>query len=73
MWLIYLASVDTTQIDLSSVLEGSNRFLENVRMENTTLTVQRDSWIRSARMNVELDGLLDVLWGQTNSRVSFSG
>ena len=68
-----LASVDTTQIDLSSVLEGSNRFLENVRMENTTLTVQRDSWIRSARMNVELDGLLDVLWDRQTQELALVG
>ena len=68
-----LASVDTTQIDLSSVLETSNRFLENVRMENTTLTVQRDSWIRSARMNVELDGQLDVLWDRQTQELALVG
>ena len=68
-----LASVDTTQIDLSSVLESSNRFLENVRMENTTLTVQRNSWIRSARMNVELDGQLDVLWDRQTQELALVG
>ncbi len=68
-----LASVDATQIDLSSVLGGSNRFLENVRMENTTLTVQRDSWIRSARMNVELDGQLDVLWDRQTQELALVG
>ena len=68
-----LASVDTTQIDLTSILESSNRFLENVRMENTTLTVQRDSWIRSARMNVELDGQLDVLWDRQTQELALVG
>jgi len=68
-----LASIETTQIDLSTVLEDSNRFLENVRMENTTLTVQRNSWIRSARMNVELDGQLDVLWDRQTQELALVG
>ena len=68
-----LASIETTQIDLSTVLEDSNRFLENVRMENTTLTVQRNSWIRSARMNVELDGQLGVLWDRQTQELALVG
>jgi hypothetical protein len=55
------------------LIAGQNLFLENIRMENTTLTVQRDTWIRSETMNVELDGELDVLYDRQSQDLALVG
>ena len=65
--------VDTSVVDLRPLLAGQNPFLRNIRMENTTLTVQRNSWIRSDRMDVELDGELQVLYDRLTQDLALVG
>ncbi len=65
--------VDTTVVDLRPLLAGQNPFLRNIRMENMTLTVQRNSWIRSDRMDVELDGELQVLYDRLTQDLAMVG
>lgn len=52
---------------------GQNPFLRNIRMENLTLAVQRNSWIRSDRMDVELDGELQVLYDRSTQDLGMVG
>ena len=52
---------------------GQNPFLRNIRMENLTLAVQRNSWIRSDRMDVELDGELQVLYDRLTQDLRMVG
>ncbi len=65
--------VDTTVVDLRPLLAGQNPFLRNIRMENMTLSVQRNSWIRSDRMDVELDGELQVLYDRLTQDLAMVG
>ena len=65
--------VDTTVVDLRPLLAGQNPFLRNIRMENMTLAVQRNSWIRSDRMDVELDGELQVLYDRLTQDLAMVG
>ncbi len=65
--------VDTTVVDLRPLLSGQNPFLRNIRMEDMTLTVQRNSWIRSDRMDVELDGELQVLYDRLTQDLAMVG
>ena len=65
--------VDTSVVDLRPLLAGQNPFLRNIRMENMTLTVQRNSWIRSDRMDVELDGELQVLYDRLTQDLAMVG
>ena len=65
--------VDTTVVDLRPLLAGQNPFLRNIRMENLTLAVQRNSWIRSDRMDVELDGELQVLYDRRSQDLAMVG
>ncbi len=68
-----LFPIDATAVGFTPVVASENPFLENIRMENTTLTVQRDSWIRSEVMNVELDGQLDVLYDRQTQDLVLDG
>ena len=54
--------VDTTASGFAPFVAVENPFIQNIRMENTTLTARRDNWIRSEQMNVELEGDLDLLY-----------
>ena len=65
--------VDTTVGDPRPPLSGQNPFLRNIRMENLTLAVQRNSWIRSDRMDVELDGELQVLYDRLTQDLAMVG
>ncbi len=65
--------VDTTAVGFRPFVAGENPFLQNIRMENTTLTVRRNTWIRSELMNVELDGELDVLYDRQNQDLALVG
>ena len=67
------SAVDTTALGFRPFIAGENPFLQNIRMENTTLTVRRDSWIRSELMNVELDGELDLLYDRQNQDLALVG
>ena len=68
-----LSVVDTTAVGFRAFIAGQSPFLQNIRMENTTLTVRRDTWIRSERMNVELDGELDVLYDRQTQDLALVG
>ena len=68
-----LSVVDTTTADLRPFTTGQSPFLENIRMENTTLTVRRDTWIRSEEMNVELNGEVDVLYDRQSRELALVG
>ena len=57
-----LPVVDTTAFGFRPIIAGESPFLQNIRMENTTLTARRDNWIRSEQMDVELEGDLDLLY-----------
>jgi hypothetical protein len=65
--------VDTTTVSSRPFVAGENPFLQNIRMENMTLTVRRDNWIRSEVMDVELDGELDVLYDRQNQDLALVG
>ena len=65
--------VDTTLVNLRPLLVGRNPFLRNIRMENMNLTVRRDTWLRSDRMNVELDGQLEVLYDRLTQDLALVG
>jgi len=68
-----LLVVDSTAVNFRSAIGGQNLFLQNIRLENTTLTVRRDNWIRSELMNVELDGALDVLYDRQTQELVLVG
>ncbi len=68
-----LFPIDAAAVGFTPVVASENPFLENIRMENTTLTVQRDSWIRSEVMDVELDGQLDVLYDRQSQDLVLDG
>ena len=65
--------VDTTAVGFRPFIAGENPFLQNIRMENTSLTVRRDNWIRSELMDVELDGELDMLYDRQNQDLALVG
>ena len=65
--------IDTSTVDFEERLPGQNPFLRNIRMDNMTLTLQRDSWIRSARMDVELDGELQVIYDRLTQDLAMVG
>ena len=65
--------VDTNAAGFRPFIAGENPFLQNIRMENTSLTVRRDNWIRSELMDVELDGELDVLYDRQNQDLALVG
>ena len=68
-----LSPVDATAVGFQPLIASQNPFLQNIRMENTTLTVRRDSWIRSEVMDVELDGQLDVLYDRQSQDLVLDG
>jgi hypothetical protein len=67
------SAVDTTAVGFRPFVTGENPFLQNIRMENTSLTVRRNNWIRSELMDVELDGELDVLYDRQNQDLALVG
>ncbi len=69
----FYEGVDMAAVDLRPLLAEQNPFLRNIRMENLTLTVQRNSWIRSDRMDVELDGELQVLYDRLTQDLAMLG
>ncbi len=65
--------VDTTVVENRPLLAGQNPFLRNIRMENMTLGFERNAWIRSERMNVEMGGELDVLYDRQTQDLALVG
>ena len=68
-----LPVVDATALGIRPFIAGENLFLQNIRMENTTLTARRDNWIRSEQMNVELEGELDLLYDRQTQDLALVG
>jgi autotransporter translocation and assembly factor TamB len=68
-----LPVVDATSFGFIPLVAGGNPFLQNIRLENTTLTARRDNWIRSEEMNVELEGDLDVLYDRQSQDLTLVG
>ena len=68
-----LPVVDATAFGFRPFIAGENLFLQNIRMENTTLTARRDNWIRSEQMNVELEGELDLLYDRQTQDLALVG
>jgi TamB, inner membrane protein subunit of TAM complex len=69
----FLDPVDPTLVALRPLLGGANPFLHNIRMEDLTLAVTRDTWIRSEVMNVELGGELQVLYDRQAQDLAMVG
>ena len=68
-----LPVTDATAFGFRPFIAGENLFLQNIRMENTTLTARRDNWIRSELMNVELEGDLDLLYDRQTQDLALVG
>jgi autotransporter translocation and assembly factor TamB len=68
-----LLGANATAFGSRPFIAGENLFLQNIRMENTTLTARRDNWIRSELMNVELEGDLDLLYDRQTQDLALVG
>ena len=68
-----LSAVDTTAFGFRPIIAGDNPFLQNIRMENTTMTARRNNWIRSEQMDVELEGNLDLLYDRQSQDLALVG
>jgi hypothetical protein len=65
--------VDTTLISVRPVLEASqNPFLQNLRMD-VGLTLERDVWLRSNQINVEIAGELATLFNRPRKEIVLVG
>jgi len=65
--------VDTTLVSVRPVLEASqNPFLQNLRMD-VGLTIQRDVWLRSNQINVEIAGELATLFNRPRKEIVLVG
>lgn len=65
--------VDTALVSVRPFLaESQNPFLSNLRMD-VDLSVERDSWIRSPDINVELQGDLSVVYDRTSKQLTLLG
>ena len=68
-----LTAVDPTAFGARPLIAAQSPFLQNIRMENTTLTARRDNWIRSEQMDVELEGDLDLLYDRQTQDLALVG
>lgn len=65
--------VDTTLISVRPVLEASqNPFLQNLRMD-VGLILERDVWLRSNQINVEIAGELSTLFNRPRKEIVLVG
>lgn len=65
--------IDPGLVEQRRLLGGGNPFLRNIRMENFIFGVDRNSWIRSPAMNVELGGELQVFYDRENQDLAMFG
>lgn len=66
--------VDTSRVAVRQLLGASdNPFLRNLIIENTTVDVGRDFWLRSPEMNVEVTGSLAVTFNRTAEDLRLTG
>ena len=68
-----LSALDASALGLRPIIANGNPFLQNIRMENTTLTARRNNWIRSEEMNVELEGEIDLLYDRQTQDLALVG
>ena len=68
-----LSALDASDFGSLPIIAGGNPFLQNIRLENTTLTARRDNWIRSEQMNVELEGQVDLLYDRQTQDLALVG
>jgi hypothetical protein len=68
-----LPGADTTSVGLAAFFGGESPFLQNIRMENMSLTARGDTWIRSEMMNLELQGALDLLYDRQSQDLALVG
>ncbi|MGD2122157.1 MAG: translocation/assembly module TamB [Gemmatimonadota bacterium] len=70
----FLDVVDTASVTLRPFLQTSqNPFLQNLRLEDLTLIMAQDSWLRGRQLNIEMAGTLDVFWDRTAQNLTFFG
>ena len=66
--------VDTTLVTLRPIIQASqNPFLQNLRLEDVSLTMAQDGWLRGPELNVEMSGTLEVYWDRTERDLAFWG
>lgn len=65
--------IDPGLVEAQRLLGGGNPFLRNIRMEDFIFGVDRNSWIRSPDMNVELGGELQVFYDRENQDLAMFG
>jgi translocation and assembly module TamB len=66
--------VGTELVTLRPIIQSSqNPFLQNLRLEAVSLTMDRGSWLRGRDLNVEMAGNLDVFWDRTENTFTFLG
>ncbi len=68
-----LSALDASALGLRPIIADGNPFLQNIRMENTTLTARRNNWIRSEEMNVELEGEVELLYDRQTQDLALVG
>jgi len=64
--------VDTSFVAQPDIDVSQNPFLQNLRVE-VTLSVQRNTWLRSRSMNVEMGGDLVVNWNRNTGDLVLTG
>lgn len=70
---LFLDVVDTTLIASQPILAaGENPFLRNLRLD-VEMSLDRNFWLRSREMNVEMEGDLEVFWDRTNRDLAMLG
>jgi translocation and assembly module TamB len=69
----FLDVVDTASLTLQPFQASRNPFLQNLRLEDLTLTMAQDSWLRGRQLNIEMAGTLDVFWDRTAQNLTFFG
>ncbi len=70
----FLTAIDTTAFLLRPILRPNrNPFLQNLRLEDLTLTMARNSWLRGRQLNIEMAGTLEVFWDRTAQNLTFLG
>lgn len=63
--------LDTTEVSYRP--EPDNSFLENLRVTNTTLRMDRNFWLRSRELNMEVGGALAVEVDRQNDDLRMTG
>jgi hypothetical protein len=72
--LDFFGAEDAESVATGPVFRGrQNPFLQNLRLEDLTLTMAQNSWLRGRQLNIEMAGTLDVFWDRTAQNLTFLG